>query len=123
MTTDNTAEAEAAAAPAPALQPVGGILLDAWVTAIDFGVEMSMPTRVSMVSGAGHGEAFAVIEQAPDARIFLGEDEIQRVIAALSVALAAMRGFNPQQAVRRWRRHDEGRSQSPNRQRVRRRNG
>ena len=36
-----------------------------------------------------------MIEQAPDPRVYLGEDEIQHVITALSVGVAAMRGLDP----------------------------
>ena len=75
-----------------ALSPPGGVLIDAWKTPPDWG-DWAQPTRISIIAGGGPGEAFVVIEQAPDARVVLSEDEIQRVIAALSVGLAAMRGY------------------------------
>jgi len=38
---------------------------------------------------------FVAIEQGPDARVFLAEHEIQRVITALSLALTAMQSLDP----------------------------
>jgi hypothetical protein len=76
------------------LEPPGPILVDQWDSPLDWG-DFHQPTRITMIDGAVRGEHFAVIEQAPDARIFLSEAELQRAITALSVALVAMRGFDP----------------------------
>lgn len=80
--------------PARELEPPGGILLDAWQTPLDWG-NFEMVTKISMVDGAVPGEAFVLFEQAPGAQIYLAPDEIQRSIKALSLALVAMRGFDP----------------------------
>lgn len=92
--------------PEPAPEPVpetvreldapGGIIVDQWLTPLDWGDDLSMVTKITLLDGGGPGEHFVSLEQAPDARVFLSVDEVQRAITALSVALIAMRGFDPQ---------------------------
>ena len=75
------------------LPPPGGVLIDAWDTPPDWGA-FAQPTRITIITGGGPGEALVMIEQVPDARVFLGEAELQRGITALSVGVAAMRGLD-----------------------------